>query len=258
MKSKIEVKEDNLYVDGNKVIKAYKATNGGHWFATEVACTQDSLINGELFEDDTIYYGLVVGVENEWGNFSKAELEALIPSGQVEEININDLINAGRKDKVLTIQNDGKEIIGTNYFDSEPAKRGFAFLSMNAGCIRLLLPNKVPEFICAAGSSSSYPGDILAEIDTADHVIISRGASSSFHKHDMLEILFEDYSDTPYSIHMSIEQCDVLPRNQDIGYELEFSVWTTAGKRLSKPCYYRTVNNIPCLKPFPEHKRKHH
>ena len=98
MKSKFKTKGDDLYINGNKVIKAYESINGWYWFATEEACTQNSWIDGEVVNDDTIYYGLVQGHEDEWGNFSKAELEALIASFRVWEINPCDLAYAGRRD----------------------------------------------------------------------------------------------------------------------------------------------------------------
>ena len=158
---------------------------------------------------------------------------------------------------MIVIQNNGKEIVGTNYFDTEYAKRGFVFLSMNDGGIRLFLPDKISGFVVESCSFAEDAVNTVEEMNTADHIVISRGPSKLFQEQDMLEILFEDHSDTPLSLHMSIEQCDALPRNQDLGYELDFSVWTRDGKEFSRPCYYRTVNKIPCLKPFPEHKRKH-
>jgi len=97
MKNIFEKKGDELYIDGNKVIKAYEGCNGWCWFAIEEACTQNSWIDGKLYKDDTIYYGLVQGHEDKWDNFSKAELEALMPSLRVWEINKCDLPYAGRR-----------------------------------------------------------------------------------------------------------------------------------------------------------------
>lgn len=69
----------DLYIDGKKVIKGWESFSGWYWFATEEAYKQDSLINGKEFPDDIIYFGLVQGFEEEWGYFSKAELESLKP-----------------------------------------------------------------------------------------------------------------------------------------------------------------------------------
>ena len=45
------------------------------------------------------------------------------------------------------IGNAGKEITQSNYWETEMAQAGFAYLSFNAGCARLLIPdgNEVPE-----------------------------------------------------------------------------------------------------------------
>lgn len=42
---------------------------------------------------------------------------------------------------MITISNDGQKIVSTNYWDTEHAKRGFLYLSWNAGAGRLLLPD---------------------------------------------------------------------------------------------------------------------
>jgi len=157
---------------------------------------------------------------------------------------------------MIVIRNDGKDIAETNYFDTPEAKRGLVFLSMNDGGIRLLLPDSMPEFLVGFLDTGSNATNVIAEMNTADHVVLTRGPSISYQKQDMLEILFEDYSISPFSIHMCAEQSCVLPRNQDIGYEMDFSVWTKDGKQFSKPCYYRTAKDIPYLKPFPVNKRK--
>jgi len=98
MKNKFEAKGADLYINGNKVINAYESINGWYWFATEEDCTQNSWIDGKVVKDDIIYYGLVQGDEEEWGNFSKAELEALISRSLVRKINPCDLAIAGRRD----------------------------------------------------------------------------------------------------------------------------------------------------------------
>jgi len=73
-----ESKGDDLYIDGHKVLKGWESFTGWYWFATEKACKQVSLINGEGV-DDIIWYGFVQGLEEEWGNFSQAEIESLSP-----------------------------------------------------------------------------------------------------------------------------------------------------------------------------------
>jgi len=73
----------NLFIDGKKVLKAWESYSGWYWFATEKveerkagSKTGGSMLNGKEV-DDTIWYGFVQGFEEEWGNFSQAELEAM-------------------------------------------------------------------------------------------------------------------------------------------------------------------------------------
>lgn len=72
-----KTKNDDLYIDGRKVIKAFESATGWYWFAIESSHQQDSVIDGKVYKNDTIYYGLVQGFEEEWGYFSKVEIERL-------------------------------------------------------------------------------------------------------------------------------------------------------------------------------------
>jgi len=74
--AKFESKGEKLFIDGKKVLRGWESFTGWYWFATEKAYKQVSLINGEGV-NDTIWYGLVQGHEEEWGNFSQAEIESL-------------------------------------------------------------------------------------------------------------------------------------------------------------------------------------
>lgn len=93
-----EFKEEgeNLYIDGKKVIKGWESWNGWYWFATEKAGTQTSIIEGKEVPNDTIYFGLVQGHEEEWGYFSKAEIESLKP--RTWEIPKKNLPYSGRRE----------------------------------------------------------------------------------------------------------------------------------------------------------------
>ncbi|WP_155806679.1 hypothetical protein [Mariprofundus ferrooxydans] len=144
----------------------------------------------------------------------------------------------------LIIANNGVNISYTNYFDIEQGKAVYVYLSCNAGAIRLLLPD--------------LQMNLLNKIQSTEHVVISRGAYPSIGKHDFIEIMFEDYTGSPYAIHTEVSQCDFLPANRDSGREFEFSIWTASGKQRTLPCFLRLVKKLPCLKPFPIHKRKKH
>ncbi|MHB8095350.1 MAG: hypothetical protein ACYDH0_10470, partial [Candidatus Aminicenantales bacterium] len=63
--------------------------------ATEEPHKQDSVIEGVVYKDDTVYFGLVQGFNEEWGYFSKVEIERL--KLNVWEIEPQDLPYTGRR-----------------------------------------------------------------------------------------------------------------------------------------------------------------
>jgi hypothetical protein len=78
---------------------------------------------------------------------------------------------------MFEIHNDGPAIVSSNYWDTEFAKAGAVFLSVNAGAFRLLLPD-------------SQIG-ALADMRTAGAVIVSRGPWPDRQCDDAIEVLFE-------------------------------------------------------------------
>jgi hypothetical protein len=139
---------------------------------------------------------------------------------------------------MLTIENDGAEILATNYWQTEYARRGIIYLSVNARCFRLLLPNAVNRF--------------LADMRTAKEVIVSRGPWPEVGRDDALEMMFEDLSDSPFALHLSRQQIDTMPSSDDDGRtDLKCSVWTSGPtKALELPAKYREVPAIPHMKPW--------
>ena len=93
--AKFEAKNGELYIDGKKVIRAWESFSGWYWFAVEKAGKQHSIIDGKIYPDDTIWFGLVQGHVEEWGYFSQAELESLKP--RVWEIPKKNLPFSGRR-----------------------------------------------------------------------------------------------------------------------------------------------------------------
>jgi hypothetical protein len=75
-------KNGKLHIDGHEVIKGFESFTGRFWFATEKVeerkLPNGSMIDGKVVED-TIWFGFVQGLEEEWGNFSQAEIESLSP-----------------------------------------------------------------------------------------------------------------------------------------------------------------------------------
>jgi len=99
--AKLEVKNGSLHIDGKKVIRAWESYSGWYWFATEKveerkigSKTGGSIIDGKEVSD-TIWFGFVQGLDDEWGYLSQAELESL--KGRVWEIKQRDLVHSGRR-----------------------------------------------------------------------------------------------------------------------------------------------------------------
>lgn len=135
---------------------------------------------------------------------------------------------------LIKIENDGPEIVSTNYWDLEHAARGFCFLSLNAGTARLLVPKPMEPQI----------PEMTAGVSLA---IITRG---EYKGRESLEILFEDGSSSPFALHMSTEQVDRLFSDADRHKEFRLSIWTQGGKQAEFPCRYRKARRLPYLKPW--------
>jgi hypothetical protein len=93
--TKFESRGQKLYIDGKEVLKGWESFSGWYWFAVEEVQKQDSVINGKVYENDTIWFGYVQGFEEEWGDFSEAELRSLYP--KVWEIPRKALPYSGRR-----------------------------------------------------------------------------------------------------------------------------------------------------------------
>ena len=140
---------------------------------------------------------------------------------------------------VITIGNQGQRITSTNYWDSDHARAGYLYLSWNAGAARLLLPD------------SQKP--MIREMKTGRFVIISRGPWADQGGREALELLFEDGSDTPFSMHLVAEQCDRLIPDTEQGGGFVVTVWSRGGEKLRLPGKYRRVDSLPCLQPWEQH-----
>lgn len=132
----------------------------------------------------------------------------------------------------LVITNNEQELIGTNYFATEMAKLGLAYLSINARAIRLLVPDALLE-------------STLPEMLTGKYVILSRSRAD-----DHIELLFEDDTETPYSLCLSPSQCFSLPARADSGRtDLRFLAYRSDMTiAMDVPARFRMVEHVPCLR----------
>lgn len=118
---------------------------------------------------------------------------------------------------MITIANDGPDIASTNYWDTEHGHAGLVYMSGNAGAWRLLVP----------------PGAawMLPEMRTATRAYIERSVRDS----RCWDIVFDDGSDSPFSISIDKRQLD---RALAAGTG-PLTVWVPAGKTLSLPLEIR-------------------
>jgi len=72
-------KDNKLFIDGKEVLIGFESFNGWYWFGTEKVREQNSDLGDGKGTPDTIWFGFVQGAEQEWGNFSQAEILAMAP-----------------------------------------------------------------------------------------------------------------------------------------------------------------------------------
>jgi len=136
---------------------------------------------------------------------------------------------------MIYIENDGQAIAGTDYWESEWSARGLAMISMNAGAFRILVPDSMAPQV--------------ADMQTAREVIISKGR---YQGKQAYEILFDDHTDTPYSLLLDARQfASLQPADSEHGKEVRISVWVRGPQRvLDMPARFRVVRRLPCLRPW--------
>jgi len=140
----------------------------------------------------------------------------------------------------LVIESDGPAIRATNFWQTAQARAGAFYLSINAGAFRLLVP-------------SQHMG-VIAEFETAKEVIVSRGPWSQAGGKDSIELLFDEWSDNPFSLHLGPGQFDRLQPARDAGRTCPFTAWALRGgvpaQVYRHDCRYRIVLSLPWLKPW--------
>jgi hypothetical protein len=137
--------------------------------------------------------------------------------------------------KFLIIENQGKLIAETNFWSSDFNANGKVFLSINAGCARLLIPDVLKA-------------RLVAEIQTAKYAILSRTPIQPQAGRISLQILFEDDSGNPYSIQLTHESTDRMPSVDDAGRIFSFYAYTRGDpplKVFESDLYFNVVQSLP-------------
>lgn len=136
--------------------------------------------------------------------------------------------------EMIRIENHGPLIRATNYWESELASSGKFWVSVNAGAVRILVPQ------------SRYAD--LADMRAAKECVLSRGPD------DAIEIMFDDGSDQPYALHLTPTSFDLLPTAPEPGREWLLTVWLAKDgqphKALERVCHWRRSARIPDLRPW--------
>jgi len=141
------------------------------------------------------------------------------------------------KPSSMFFENSKAELIKTNFWNTDMAKKGFYYLTINGGAFRLLIPQEVEHDI--------------KEIKTGKYCIVSIGSSHNSNHPFMIELLFEDHTKTPFQLTLSAGQMDRMPAREDNGGKFKLSVWTKGcNKVLEMDAYFRFVDSIPCRKPL--------
>lgn len=148
-------------------------------------------------------------------------------------------LGEGLMGQTIRVQNAGPDIVATNYWETDLPGRGLVYVSVNARCFRILMPDEFP----------------LDDLRLARMVVVSRGPWPSEALPDAVEILFDDGTASPFALHVSPGQIDRLPPPADSGRaDLTRAIWTSGpngpAKALSFPAGYRTVARIPSLAPW--------
>jgi len=136
----------------------------------------------------------------------------------------------------ITTKNDGPELVETNFWDAEIGARHFAF-SVNAGCMRLLVPNCHKPSITDMIACEYVIASILRKI---------RPGTIS------IELLFEDHTQTPFNIQMTPGAClSLFPVAENSKIPRKLTIWTEGLCKVAElPIYSRNVPRLPWLKPL--------
>lgn len=139
---------------------------------------------------------------------------------------------------IITITNRGPDIAATDYWDSPANERGILHLSTNAGAFRLLIPRGLE--------------DVINSMATAKRVVITRGPWCGFAGIELVELLFDDGSGSPFVVHLGADQCATLPPASEHGKTCVFTAWTAPRrngprKALERPAVFRIAGRVPTI-----------
>jgi hypothetical protein len=134
----------------------------------------------------------------------------------------------------LSVTNDGPNIIETNFWRTDYNEKGKFYLSANASAFRLLVP---------LGYENA-----ISEMLTAKEVVITNGWHRQLSR-DMVEVMFDDNTDSPFALWLSIAQTDNrVADNAQKDFDFLVYTWGCSLAVRFKANWRR--GSLPCLKRF--------
>ncbi len=112
---------------------------------------------------------------------------------------------------MISIVNGGPAIVSTTYWSTDHARAGLIYLSINAGALRLLVPDAVRGELLGS----------LPPVGTECDVAIDRGT---------VRVVWLDDPVEPYEIEIDARQCDRRPLPEDDGRVLSLVMYGAVGR----------------------------
>jgi hypothetical protein len=193
-----------------------------------IPCPVITVLRGYTVNDDGII--VVEGLQYSYET-------GLIPPEDDNEYSIEGKVRESEKMNLISIQFAGKDVIETDFFNSSYNLEGLFYMAYNEKCFQLLIP--------------SLHLDKINEMKTGKYAVITIGKDRLIGK-EMIEIMFEDFTDSPYSIHISQEQMPVRIGGNFNKLKFELRGYCETGKVFEMDVYVRSgiPYQLPFLKPI--------
>ena len=148
---------------------------------------------------------------------------------------VNEEKEVSKEMNIISIETSKGEVIKTNFFESSYNLQGLFYLSYNDKFFQLFIPSK-------------YLSEIK-EMKTGKYVVITIGFYKKLGK-EMVELMFEDYSSTPYSLHLVMSQLTYRFGSDFDKLKFKLKGYCEKGKVIEMDAYVRSdkTYSLPFLK----------
>lgn len=128
---------------------------------------------------------------------------------------------------------DNGNIRSTNYWTTNFNAMGYVFILALEHTVVLFAPDSLKEELCK-------------EICRATTIEVNHGSSTQHDGVESLEVIFDDYSDSPYCLQVSVEQQAQMAFPLEASFK-SFSVVFSDGTSLVGPAYVTTNRSLPTV-----------